>query len=335
LTFFYFSLRFFLNEGEKKPWWNIGIASLSVGLLVTMKSSFVLFYGALGISILVDAFSRNGNKFRAALWTPMGKYILWLGFPATIAFVCLLVSNAIRFGAPLDSGYSQWIQAGVEHDRFALSFLKTTIPAFLWKKGNANIFLHYPLFILALPGFFILYRKNRSIFWFLISSVLIYFITICSYSGWTGEWCYGPRHLIFILLGGSIPAIFLLEKITAFKATIKWPTLAIIVSILCYSAWINFQVNAIQCFAYYQLGSAFNSLKLPAITAYFENYFTRGRIYRDIKLHADGEKEFPPLTAIRHLPNSNVMRVYSQLDPYVKWQGQPNYFFSKKNTISR
>ena len=209
----------------------------------------------------------------------------------------------------------------------SISFLIKTLPSFLWKPGNFNVFLHYPLLALALPGFFVLYRKRRIVFWFLSISTILYFVTICCYSGWSGGWCYGPRHLLFILMSGSIASVCLFEKILLLSRNTKWTTLAICCVISVYSAFWNFQLNTIQCFAYYQLSSIFNQVKIPDISRYFTEYYTRGRIYREIRLHAEGKKEFPPLQKIRYLPNAQ--RAYTQLDQMVKYFGLPNYYFSK------
>ena len=330
LVFFYFALRFFLYEGERKPWWSVGVACFAAGALVTTKSSFVLYYVALGLAVLIDGFSKHGKNFKGVLWKPMGKYILWIGVPAMLALVVLLISNTVRFGSPSDSGYGQWMRNGTKTDYFSLSLLKKTLPLFLWKPGNHNIFLHYPLFIAAIPGFFFLYRKNRASFWLLIISSVIYFFPIASYSGWAGGWCYGPRHLIFILMSGSIASICLFEKISQLKPAQKWTILSTCAGVAAYSAFLTFQVNTIQCFAIYQLSGIFKQINRPAITKYFTEYTTRGLIYRDIHLHAKGKKEFPPIQEISRLPGSQ--QACKQLDQAVNYFGRPNYyFFSKDN----
>ena len=327
LAFFYFSLRFFMHEGEEKPWWTIGAASLAAGALMTTKSSFVLYFAALGLTLLIDGFSRHGKNFKEIIWKPMGKYILWIGIPAALALAVVLISNAIRFGDLLNSGYGQWINNHKFH-YMSLSLMKQSIPGFLWQKGNANIFLHYPLFAISLPGLFILYRKNQSAFWLIVTVFLPYFLVICAYASWRGEWCYGPRHLLFILMSGSIPAIFLLEKVSTFKPSNKWIVLGVSAVVLSVSTWNHFQVNTIQCFAYYQLSSVFNQTKIPAISNYFKEYTTRGNIYRDIRLHAKGKETFPPLQEIRYLPNAQ--RAYAQLNQMVNYFGKPNYYFQNQ-----
>ena len=328
LAFFYFALRFFLHESEKRPWWNIGAASLSAGILLTTKSSFVIYFAALGLAILIDGFLKHGFNLKAVVWQPLGKYFLWVGIPAALALAVVLISNGVRFSSPLDSGYHQWIRNGLPKDRFELAFLQKSIPRFFWQKGNANIFLHYPLIILAIPGFALLFRKNKAAFWFFMLSIMLTLAMICPFSGWSGEWCYGPRHLMFILMAASVPAICLTEKVLKANGAWKWVVLSVSGLILIFSAWSNFQVNALQCFASHQVSSVFAQIKVPQVSTYFKGYFTRSHFFRDIRLHAQGKKIFPPLEEIKKYPNAQA--AYRQLDHIVKMHGRPNYFFASK-----
>lgn len=329
LGFFYFALRFFTHEGERQPWICIAAASLLAGLLVLMKSSFVLFYPALGIGLLVDQAKRNGATLHGVILIPLKNYVVWIGVPALLAIIVLLAGNAYRFGSPFESGYGQWTREGV--NGFDLAILRKSLPAFLWRGGNANIFLHFPIFALAIPGLILSYKKQRCATLFLGSTFLIYFAMISIYASWRGEWCYGPRHLVFILMGGAVAAVPLLDRLADLKASVRWSVLALMGSILAFSAWGAFQVNALHPFAYYQISGVFSQLQHPPIDTYFREYLIRDSIYRDIRLHVAGKQPFPPLQEVRKFPGTRDLA--QQLDVIIGAHGQPNFWWIQRPNL--
>jgi len=335
LLFIYSSIRLILCRRDKPAFaWTL-VASFAAGILLNLKGSFLLFYIPLGVAILC----RFLGEDRRFSWRNMRRRALGFGLslaiPAMMAAALLLWSNNIRFGSPFNTGYGQWIQNGVPHDHFSPSYLAKALPAFLWQKGNANVFLHYPLLVLGLPGLILVYKRQRPVFFFLLMLCVPYLLLIASYSGWRGEWCFGPRHLIYVLLALSIGFVPLLDWLAGRRPWIALASLVLAAVICIFSAWQIYGVLALRPFAYYRAKGSFAQLENAEIDEYFNDYWTRSGICRDMLRHAAAKRQFPPMKHIKFLPTRAGLQRKQMISRFVKEMASPNFYLFNENHLGR
>lgn len=131
-----------------------------------------------------------------------------LGAAGPALFV--LVYNWACFGSPFSLGYSYVVGwEGMKNGSFGFSF--HTNPFALWAllfSQARGLFFWTPFLLLAIPGFGLLYKKNRPLFLVFLSAILLHILLISSYYTWDGGNALGPRHLSAIIPFLAVPAAF-------------------------------------------------------------------------------------------------------------------------------
>ena len=120
------------------------------------------------------------------------RVLLSWGIPLAGCVCVVFVLNAIRFGSPLASGYSDQPE-GVQFS----TPLWIGLYGFLFSSGK-SLFLFSPPLLLAPIGWWKLRQRNISAAAGLGVCVLLFLLFQAKWRNWEGGWCWGPRHIFQI-----------------------------------------------------------------------------------------------------------------------------------------
>jgi hypothetical protein len=171
------------------------------GLLVSSKYVFVLALP--GALLFLGYHAWRGKQVRSLL-----RALAWPLVPGALFLGLILWYNWVRTGVSTSSGYPTL--AGL-----AASVLRENLLFGLWSyffSFGKSIFLYNPplaLSVLALP---LLSRRHPALLWAIL---LTAGPIVCLYSKfvfWSGDWCWGPRYLLFVVPPLLIPAVFLVDE---------------------------------------------------------------------------------------------------------------------------
>ena len=314
----------------KQLWMHLTLAMLYVGLLILLKLFFVLLLIAVWIFAVLagPVGTPAASRMKLNLSRYRSQYLLYLGLPSLVIILLVLGINQLKFGSMFESGYGQWLDPeGLVHDRFDLKVFSTAFSAFLFGKGNANIFVHCPLLLFGLFGLPLFIRKHRTESLFLLFVFLSHFLVLCCFSSWRGERCYGPRYLLLIAMIGSLPFIRLIEWLCARRLkALAGAALALICAVLVWSAGMQVRVNSLHYFVYHNTKTFFAEFGHPQIDRYFNSLIHRGILHRDLIAHREGRRVFPPVKVlIDTLPPERRSEILRPIDQYIIQVSQSNY----------
>jgi len=257
----------------------------------------------------------------------MQSFIRPLVIPTVAIVVAVMVVNQLKFGSPFNSGYGQWLEAGgTSHDRFSLSFIGPALSSFLFRPGNANIFIHAPSLLIALFGLPAFLRRNRSEALLLLTVSAVIFVGVIPFSSWAGEWCYGPRYLLPIVLIGTLPRIEVGEWLLRAPRRTMVPITILIGVILIWSFTMQVRINSLHYFTFHRTQAFFATFQNPDISAWYGGLFHRGILHRDLIRSREGRGEFPPAVILRNLvPPERRGEVERVLLPVLHEAVRPNF----------
>jgi len=363
LGFCYYALRFLRRQTgedraarERGHWFHLLAGVLWCGALLLMKGFFLLALGSLWVFALVSlAGDRPAGGVKGRFGRHVRKAGLYLLLPTAIVMLLWMGTNAYKFGDVFRTGYGQWLTAeGIRNDRFGPAFLPGALAGFFLRKGNANVFVHYPLLLLALVGLprFVKRRPLEAAFLFFMSVTSI--LAICCFSNWRGEWCYGPRYLVHFLIIASLPAAGVVEAVFGRgRRGLACTVVAVAVVVFTWSFRMQWRVNRLNYFAYHNAKQALdqvaglviqhNLAAVPAhsrqqagteleakrsqINAYFSDVYHRGRVYRDLVEFYEHGSMFPAVQSLKAMlpPVSRLVedQIRPQMQPFV----QSNFWF--------
>ncbi len=173
-----------------KPLW-LATAGAALGYMVMVKASGLvlvpLFLGYLLLAWKPRALQRP--------WEPAA-----LGMPLAAAAALVFWHNYLRFGNPLDNGYSG--------ETFSTPLL-AGLYGLLFSSGK-SVFLYSPPLILAPWGLARLIRRAAPEGILITAAVLAMVLYYSAWWAWYGGWCWGPRFLVPVvplaMLGlGTVP----------------------------------------------------------------------------------------------------------------------------------
>jgi hypothetical protein len=191
--------------GQAAPPLPLGALILSwvfIAALALTRVTYVLLSAAPWLAIgygLVNggqAVSRPGRTIVVGLLAPTACVV------ATMGGV-----NWVKFGSPLLAGYHQW---GGDCHAMTGDLIVATY-GFLFSVQK-SVFIHFPVLALALFGCGEFRRKYPGDAVLLAGVFLAFFVVIGKFPIWRGDWCYGPRYLLFMLPAVSLPFVFALER---------------------------------------------------------------------------------------------------------------------------
>jgi hypothetical protein len=151
-------------------------------------------------------------------WRWIRSIILPPIFGASIPTAILLVYNFLAFGNPFTIGYEHL--ANQFHESMSQGFLGISWPRlevlfYLTFHPAHGLFWQSPVLLMAMVGFFFLWRDKRYRLEGII--VLIAFISYllinAGYYEWWGGYSFGPRHLIPMLLFLAIPLVLVHRRL--------------------------------------------------------------------------------------------------------------------------
>jgi hypothetical protein len=226
-------------------------------------------------------------------------------------------------------GYSQWLDAqGNPNDRWALEVFPAASKSLLLTRGNANVFIHNPVFLFALVGWPLFMKKHRLEALFVMTVLLSSFLILCFFSSWSGEWCYGPRYLVQVLIIGSLPFVetwLLLARLR--PGAVRWAGRILIGLVLGWSLVLQINMNSLAYFSYYYVRGLFDQFNVPEIRAYFDNAFSRALLARDLREFGLRQKPYYPLQVLEPLILPQGKRALSEIKDFLHEMARPNYFF--------
>jgi len=303
---FYYHFLVFLRaaaeEDAQKKWPHLLLAMGWAGLLLLTK---VLYITIIAIAWLFACLAGPAERpllarVRQNLLGESKNLGRCLLLP-TLLFIAIFLSvNYYKTGSSLETGYGQEQFDEVDEISFSPRVLLESVPGFLFQKGNANVFLHYPLLLLAMFGLKSFCRKRPSEAGFILFTVLANFLVIACYQTWRGEWGDGPRYLVIFAILGSLPAI---EAITALSRAIQTRQ-AQAATVLCtgvalWSLLMQVNENSVENFAFYYHEGFFEQFDEPEINDYFTGYLTRGTFYGDLLAYKYLGRPYTPIEVLR------------------------------------
>jgi hypothetical protein len=135
-----------------------------------------------------------------------------------IPIVILMIYNTLAFGNPFTIGYERLgnqYQAGMSQGFMGIGLPKLEVLYYLTFHPAHGLFWQSPVLLMAVVGFFFLWRDKRYRLEAII--VLIAFFSLllinAGYFMWWGGYSFGPRHLIPMLLFLSIPLVMVSRRL--------------------------------------------------------------------------------------------------------------------------
>jgi hypothetical protein len=171
------------------------------GLLINCKYVFAL---ALPGAVLFLAY----HAWRARLWRRLLSAAAWSALPGALLLAVILWYNWARTGVSTNSGYPT--VAGLTQTVFRENLL-VGLWSYFFSFGK-SIFLYDPPLLLSVLAIPLVIRRNRATLWALL---LTAGPVICLYSKfvfWSGDWCWGPRYILFVVAPMLVPAAFLVDE---------------------------------------------------------------------------------------------------------------------------
>jgi hypothetical protein len=171
------------------------------GLLVSSRYAFVLALPGAALFLGYRAWRRRGLR-------ELGRALAWPALPGAFFLALILWYNWARTGASTSSGYPSL--TGLLD-----TVLRENLFVGLWSyffSFGKSLFLYNPplaLSVLALP---LVARRHPALVW---AFVLTAGPVVCLHSKfvyWSGDWCWGPRYLLFAVAPMLIPAALFVEE---------------------------------------------------------------------------------------------------------------------------
>lgn len=311
--FFYHFIQFI--RSDRKAWKQLLAATLFAGVLaLTKQYYFLLFPVAAGFAVAAGARGRNLLAYMAG---PMACFV-----------IAAMAMNEWQFGSPFEAGYSQWQNPeGGPHDSFSLRHIPAALNGFFLEPNRA-LGVHFPPLLIALFGMPYFYRRHRLEFALVCGTFLIFLAVISTFQNWHGNWCYGPRYLLFILPALSLPLLHVIERL---REKIRTPAgaagAALCALLLLYSAKLQINVNSLPFFAVYELSHHYGQFKIPEDDAYF-GHSNVGWICGDLLASRQGSAPFFPFEVLKQKGSAGDRKKIEWLDQLQKSDFfAPNYFF--------
>jgi len=293
--------------------------------LCLSKTFYFFLYPVLFFPFCAKLISTGNTGIWDSLWRFRAN-LLRVIVPGVLTLaVCLLLSR--WFYGDIFLGYLQ------NHPHSgAVSFSPQFIPARLYDyfvSNNRSLFVHMPLLLPGLAGFYWYARRHRYEAAFLIGAFL--FCTVFfSFCYTVGEWCYGPRFFLFLLPALCLPVAYVVE---ALIRQYRYLALAVLATaMLLFSAVAvraQLEVNSRAFHLRYELedelGRAFDLP--PEIAGYFA-HANFAVIARDLNtLLAGGRTGFLAESLAAYIPEGRKDEALQIIRRYLRPKFPLNYFF--------
>lgn len=335
----------FLRRGQEAAsdehtvcWRHLLAASIFLAILVHMRFTYALLYLPLGGLALVDPGRAKGAMLKARRWllAPKGNHLWALWLPSAVAIGLLLLVQDWKFESVLNPGYSRSATGHESVARLATGGWWTLAHAprmafnYLLRPGNANIFLHSPLFAVAVCGWIPFWRRHplESLFCLAVSGCILVPVMGMHYEGYG----YGPRYLLPALIVCSLPALDLMKRVGTIRSQVaRFASVAAITGVLGWSCAMQVYVNSLPFFTFHHLRDrTFMPLVADqpaenAMRCCFDPVHI-GLFHRQLLVHRRGEATLPAVTiAWDAVPEKHRQAVEAHLHDELVRYTAPNY----------
>ena len=260
-------------------------SSINIIILFLLKNYFLLLVPLKVLSLLALHQKQLGalkNNIKPLLW----NFVLPLG----AGVILLLVSNNIRFGSWLATGYETNAQI---YANFAGN------PLTGWwgyiASPRYSMFTHFPVLLFGLMGLKLVYNKSPFLCFFLGIHFFAFGSLFSCLENWAGEWAYGPRLILFSLVPLSLFFCALLNQIFGIENKVKrWGIALAIGMVMLASGFLQERVNRFPFFISYLVEQRIDFYtKHTNLLDYFQN--TPVPIFaHELNAFKNGEKLFYP-----------------------------------------
>lgn len=181
-----------LSIGVCSDWWyqSRGLFSeVGAGAFLMVSLCFATYrkpYGsASGLALSILFRPTNLLTFPIWIWSVWGKgfKVLASGLIIVAGVGAVTLFNWVRFGSPLNFGYG--------NEGFSSSIMAGLSGVFF--SPGRSIFVYSPVLLLAIPGAFLFFRKEKQITLLSLGVVAIHAILIASWHQWDGGISWGSR----------------------------------------------------------------------------------------------------------------------------------------------
>lgn len=180
--------------GLCSDWWyqSRGLFSeVGAGAFVIASFCFASYGRAYGsaLALTISIFFRPTNLLALPVWSwtawRKGPRAFLSGFIIAGGIALLAFYNWTRFGSPLNFGYGD--------ETFDASPLRGLYGIFL--SPGRSIFVYSPVLLLAIPGAWFFYKREKALTLLGLSFIAVYGITIAFWHSWDGGLSWGSRLL--------------------------------------------------------------------------------------------------------------------------------------------
>jgi hypothetical protein len=201
--------------------WNLLWLGLWAGLVVNTKAIYILALPGAVAYLAPHLFRTQGARglLRAVGWVLLG---------ALPGLVMMLAYNQVRTGSFTNVGYALPI-TGATTRSFSENVFFGLYGLFL--SPGKSLFLYSPPLLaslLALPRAW--KTRERGWLWatLLTAGPVVYYNG--TYLFWSGDWCWGPRYILFLVPMLLLPLAFLLDDLLAARRRLALAALGVLVA---------------------------------------------------------------------------------------------------------
>ena len=228
-SFFLFAAFLYLTYlwYEKATWWKAMLIGLVFGLIVLVRPTnglVVLVFLLFGIKNWKDI------PARIKLY---GKY--WYHFFIVLAMIGLVMLPQLLYWKEITG---QWIYYSYGNERFFWDSPKIIEVLFGFRKG---LFVYTPVLIISLIGMYILWKRQRGLFWPLVIFFILNVYVISSWWCWWYGGSYGMRSFVESYAFLAIPAAGFISWAGEKRKSIRIPLYIIVLLLSLHSIFHTIQ----------------------------------------------------------------------------------------------
>jgi hypothetical protein len=189
----------------------------------------------------------------------------------------------------LTTGYEQW-----EPHLFTVN-ISDGLAGFLLDPRK-SIFVYFPLLLFSIPGAWSFAMKYRFDFSFAAVVFGLFYIVNSAFINWHGDWCYGPRYLLFVLPVLCLPCLEVVRFCWG-KVGWRWLAPAAAATLMIWTCRTQLYVHGVEFFAPFRAEVQFSTIADPRLANYFRKPYWQ--INRDLLNFQAGSRPFPALELAR------------------------------------
>ncbi len=334
----YHTLRFLRPRNQELPSGvQLGLALAWAGLTYLLKPLYAL------LVIIITLFA-GWRLYRSYLHdrgtclapgSPWRKSAIVLPTALLLIMAISFTHNYLRCNNIFIAGYGQDTSDPVEFTFTTAHFLGGLATYFI-KPGNGNWFMHQPLLLLALGSYVVFYRTYRTEALFLLTIISVHTVVLCFHTEWIGEWCYGPRFCLHLIMCAAIPASLGIKRLLT-RAKDRPGQIMRGIAIITFSAIAllslraQIYVNSWYYFTFYNYSPRFYQTEEKGLSEYFSEMPHRAILCRDLTQYRDQGRKFPLLTRLDNseLPTETKVDLYILTDLVIQ-RSEWNYLLWTK-----